>query len=411
MNAANFHEYLKNPSMLHQVNYHELKSLALQYPYAANLRYLMLVKSLMDNKREYDRNLVLASLSSLDRKKLHQLVKQYSVIASQSEHYEIAEEFLELKDLSALEEVLEAGPGESTQPQQQAIPLDHFGSESDLEFLDELAAEPVVEEEDAPLAETPPAEDAPVLEELLGNEAAPESAPEALPAEESAPAEVPVSDIEEIVAGEPAVPEDMELEESLEGLFDNAAEELEPVSEQPETDPAPEAGEEETETAEVSFAAGEDAPLMEDLAAGESLESSAHTGEIPLEITNDEPAADPETDQPHPSPKASFSSYQRILPHKSGLLTGDIPVFRKATPVPPAAPSDEEAYTEPEDVAKEVAATSLSEDNTIATETLAGILERQGHVEKAIKMYEKLSLQFPEKSTTFAAKIEKLRKK
>ena len=45
----------------------------------------------------------------------------------------------------------------------------------------------------------------------------------------------------------------------------------------------------------------------------------------------------------------------------------------------------------------------------IITETLAELLANQGQIEKAIKMYEKLSLIFPNKSAFFAAKIEQLK--
>ncbi|MEK7254199.1 MAG: hypothetical protein AAB316_05605 [Bacteroidota bacterium] len=100
MNSENFHEYLKNPSKLHQISYQELKSLTLQYPYSPNLRYLLLVKSLLDENKDFDRNLSSASLLSLDRKKLFQLVRQHHRIREMQENYALTEDFLELKDLS-----------------------------------------------------------------------------------------------------------------------------------------------------------------------------------------------------------------------------------------------------------------------------------------------------------------------
>jgi tetratricopeptide (TPR) repeat protein len=45
----------------------------------------------------------------------------------------------------------------------------------------------------------------------------------------------------------------------------------------------------------------------------------------------------------------------------------------------------------------------------IISENLANILIKQGRVDKAIDMYEKLSLKFPEKSAYFASRIEDLR--
>lgn len=61
-------------------------------------------------------------------------------------------------------------------------------------------------------------------------------------------------------------------------------------------------------------------------------------------------------------------------------------------------------FFNPVDVARQ----SSIEPDDVVTETLAWVYEKQGLNEKAIKIYEKLLLLFPEKSTYFAARIKNL---
>jgi hypothetical protein len=57
-----------------------------------------------------------------------------------------------------------------------------------------------------------------------------------------------------------------------------------------------------------------------------------------------------------------------------------------------------------------LAARSVVENEDFYTETYASICLKQGNDSKAIKIYEKLSLKFPEKSSYFAGLIEKIKK-
>jgi len=58
---------------------------------------------------------------------------------------------------------------------------------------------------------------------------------------------------------------------------------------------------------------------------------------------------------------------------------------------------------------EEIAKKSIDASNSIVTETMAVVLEKQGKFAKAIEVYEKLIIKNPEKSSTFANRIDELK--
>jgi len=119
--------------------------------------------------------------------------------------------------------------------------------------------------------------------------------------------------------------------------------------------------------------------------------------------------------RPAPQPKSAFSSWEnryeqlRRLAIISDLSSLSPPVSEASTKGAKKGKSKKKKSRPP--LAKVLAKRSVEKKEGIVTETLADILARQGHTHKAISMYKKLSLIFPEKSSFFAQKIENLKRK
>ncbi|NJK83056.1 MAG: hypothetical protein HC912_03795 [Saprospiraceae bacterium] len=79
-----------------------MKQLILQYPYNANLRYLLVKKSQLENRGDHERNLRNAAVHSPDRERLFEWLKEETV----------EEERLELKQLNEISFFAPASPKE-----------------------------------------------------------------------------------------------------------------------------------------------------------------------------------------------------------------------------------------------------------------------------------------------------------
>jgi len=263
----------------------------------------------------------------------------------------------------------------------------------ELEEIHKAAADQVAQplpEEPLPASEIIPAE-MPVMEPALEEPSVPEPGPEEISIPESVPVEISVP---ESVPGETSIPES-EPGEFPGQLSEESPEPIPEESPEPilEKSPEPIPGllpEESPETIPESLPE----PLPESVPAteiewqpGTSAESEAEAepGQEELfELIPDEPVGEPEPAM-QLTPADLIDRFIRISPSIERLTPGDV------QPV------------------KDLSAESTVERGKFITETLAKIYINQGYYSKAINIYEKLSLQYPEKSAYFASRIEKIK--
>ncbi|MFN0035220.1 MAG: hypothetical protein ACKVUS_09140, partial [Saprospiraceae bacterium] len=100
-----FFQIADDPDVLRRITYEELKTLALAYPYAHNLRCLLAVKARQIDHPEATRNLATAAAYSLDRTRLFLLVAPQVIVPQQMF---APEEVLELKPIETVKRELEA---------------------------------------------------------------------------------------------------------------------------------------------------------------------------------------------------------------------------------------------------------------------------------------------------------------
>ncbi|HND90028.1 MAG TPA: hypothetical protein PK971_16965, partial [Saprospiraceae bacterium] len=103
MTQERFVQFLENPEALSLISYEEMKTLALAYPYAHNLRYLLALKSQQMHHPDAARNLAAAAAHSLDRTRLFAWIAMPQLAPQR-----VVEEVLELKPIESIRQELEA---------------------------------------------------------------------------------------------------------------------------------------------------------------------------------------------------------------------------------------------------------------------------------------------------------------
>ena len=130
-------------------------------------------------------------------------------------------------------------------------------------------------------------------------------------------------------------------------------------------------------------------PTATEIQTKEAIDSLIFTTEYRLEVNENE--------------NVPIEEIAPSLPVKSGKGVRLIDKFLEAQPKMPQIKEKESSST------LDAKSTQEDENEDSVTETLASIYARQGYYKKAVQIFEKLSLKYPEKSTYFAAQIEKIK--
>ena len=253
------------------------------------------------------------------------------------------------------QQILIAGQMPEEPPVTGPVPSIEIEWQTDAPAESEAEAKPWQEE----LLELIP--DEPVLEYEPAAQPVPDE-----PVEELAPAAQPVPD-EPVLEYEPAAqPDPDEPEEAYQHAAQPVTDELAEVPE-PATQLTPD---EPPAEAEPATQLTPDEPPAE--------------AEPATQLTPGEPVETPETDA-QLTPADLIDRFIRTSPSIERLSPDDL------QPV------------------KDLSAESTEEHGKFITETLAKIYINQGYYSRAINIYEKLSIQYPEKSVYFASRIEKIK--
>ena len=407
MNAESFVQYVQQLSRLYQLPYEELKSLSMQYPYFQNLHLLLALKSKLEDHPDYRRNLAKASAYSVDRAQLYRTLTKLEKLALEN-NFLMHEEVLELQEITKLEEKLK-----------------------DLEILPEQAETlPIVNRFADPLPEVPT------------SPMTPEEPPLAIPTEKDQIA-APTPSLETSIQETPStavhqhknIVADVVAMSSYLEIFHQNSQIPKPVVSAPATIAVPNV----IETAVPHSETIVDTKLIHDAVALSTLITDFYPEEeitvLPPTPASTRPQAQAapaaqelnaellekakslkahlkkiKNKKPKPMPKKSFSTWiEQFQPAHVKPRLGDLMEAKKKEKINLISSKSDPTRIQGDNL-NFFAQRSILENREMATETLAEILVAQMQYQKAIKVYERLILIFPEKSAFFADKIENLKK-
>lgn len=138
MTGTDFLRLLEQPRLLYELPSSELQQLAMRFPYSANLRLLLLLKSHLDGHPEEATYLARCAAATFDRTSIYDVLRELDVLPNAS--LEEEGEFLELKELDDLVlDALRDQPAQVELAEELPAPVNDFVSGWDEEELSTAA--------------------------------------------------------------------------------------------------------------------------------------------------------------------------------------------------------------------------------------------------------------------------------
>ncbi len=417
IDAQTFEEILKDREKLFELPWEELRALSQQYPYSAHVWWLLLEKARLEQRPDYDQILEHVASRTFDRAFLYRYLRHLQTHASPAtEHFQLAEDYLELKDLSELETLEAPTRPDSSEAEssQSDLDLSHTAAEEAFDegerfsSLDEVFQFPEGLSHPAQKAAVPP--DMPDSAHPSEPSEAPPPADEqtAPPAADSLRSRV--LSLDDLLAELPqtAATDAPESEKGADADTPPTRQAVEPAR--------PPATERDKSDAPAPPKAENPHRILFQQAAALAA-TGTHTARQMWQwlqsLARQAQPHPPATSRPEPLKRQQLESWQKLVrevPHHLFISADsevEKPPLRHAEKAKRKRKSKKKAPPPPERIARQ----SLQPPTDVASEPLARVLEQQGHYERAIIMYERLRLKYPEKSDFFAAKIEELKQK
>ncbi len=354
-------EYLKHPELLQDLSIKELQQWIEDFPYSANLRTLLAQKIKMEGKEDkYPEIFHDAAIYSPDRAKLFDTIEQ---------------------------------------PQKGIGALGFEDADEDEPFTeDELKLDQVIPAQDHTAIHTPDETHLAELDKLnvLGAAAIAGGTAAVLSS----------SDDDIILADSESEDEEQEATTGEVNTVSQGVEEVQDVQsigDEQIDEITDELGVQPEEPMHNDEPMGEQADEISDDIIDESLEVDSHE-----EIINETPVSDYE----HAVEESFETDPKSVIEQSQHVKENTSEEHKEVETKKQSGLSDYSRWLielETRSIVDEIDEDDEGEDPEIISESLARILYSQGHNNQAIDMYQKLMLKYPEKSTYFAAQIEKIK--